>query len=364
QGTRIAYISTRDVSTGEIYTMNPDGTGRTRLTNNTSSESTPVFSPDGSKIMYTSNASGNSEVYVMNADGTNAVNLTNNPSSDYSAAFSRDGSKITFISSRDASQWLAEVYIMNADGSGQTRVTTHGFSGNSYSDAPEFSPDGQKILYSQAPVGRSDLGKIRLINIDGTDPEVVGDLQSEANTSPVFNEDGTLIFFKGEPIGPVGVERSELFKMNVDGTGVVQLTTNTKTERNPSFFASQLDSDGDGIGDSCDVVFDTTTPVGSTVVVNGPGPIVTFSSVSVQGTTSFAVLEDDPDGLPSGFAFCPSCDAYDISTTASYSPPVSVCLPVPNSVSSEDFLNLRLFHGENGVLVDRTTERYTADSGV
>ncbi len=441
QGTKVVYISTRDTATGEIYTMNPDGTGRVRLTTNTYNESTPIFSPDGTKIMYTSNASGNSEIYLMDSDGSGpATNLTNNPSADHSGAFSRDGTKITFISERDAAQWLAEVYIMNADGSGQTRVTTHGYSGNRYSDAPEFSPDGSKIVYSMAPVGSSQLGKIHLINIDGTEPEVVGDLASEANTSPTFNEDGSVIFFKGEPIGPVGTERSELFKMNADGTGVVQLTTNTKTERNPSFFTGQLDADNDGIGDACDIApptdtdgdgvadeedncplianpgqedadldgtgdacdpdddgdgfadeadncplvpnptqadadgddqgdacdetFDVETPVGTAVSVAGAGPIVTFSSIESAGTTSFSEYFPADEDTPLGYAFCPTCQAWEITTTADYTPPVTVCLPVPAEMSEPDYLALRLLHGEDDGFVDRTSGRMTDGQGV
>ncbi|MEE8575969.1 MAG: DPP IV N-terminal domain-containing protein, partial [candidate division Zixibacteria bacterium] len=66
----------------EIYVMNADGTEQTRLTNNTSSDGSPSWSPDGGKIAFASRRDGNWEIYVMNADGTEQTRLTNNNSSD------------------------------------------------------------------------------------------------------------------------------------------------------------------------------------------------------------------------------------------------------------------------------------------
>ena len=76
--------------------MNADGSGVTRLTNNTSSDAYPVFSPDGQKIAFTSTRDGNSEIYLMNADGTNQTRLTNNTSFDGWPSFSPDSQKIVF----------------------------------------------------------------------------------------------------------------------------------------------------------------------------------------------------------------------------------------------------------------------------
>ena len=50
--------------------MNADGTGQTNLTNNVAVDSWPAWSPDGTKIAFTSQRDGNGEIYSMNADGT------------------------------------------------------------------------------------------------------------------------------------------------------------------------------------------------------------------------------------------------------------------------------------------------------
>jgi dipeptidyl aminopeptidase/acylaminoacyl peptidase len=62
--------------------MNADGTNPTQLTNNAAASQQPRFSPDGSKIAFSSVGNGNFEVYVMNADGSNQTNLTKNTGGD------------------------------------------------------------------------------------------------------------------------------------------------------------------------------------------------------------------------------------------------------------------------------------------
>ena len=68
--------------------MNADGSNQTRLTNNPADDSLPSFSGDGSKIAFISTRDGpNQEIYVMNADGSNQTRLTNNPAGDVSPSF-------------------------------------------------------------------------------------------------------------------------------------------------------------------------------------------------------------------------------------------------------------------------------------
>jgi len=84
---RIAFSSNRD-GDFEIYVMNADGSGQTRLTSNSVHDFRPAWSPDGEQIAFGVLVSdSNAEVYVMNADGSGRTRLTNDPAGDSAASW-------------------------------------------------------------------------------------------------------------------------------------------------------------------------------------------------------------------------------------------------------------------------------------
>ena len=82
----------------DIWTMHPDGTGKTQLTNTGNNEQ-PSWSPDGTRIVFVSTRDGNHDIYVMDADGANPTRLTNNTDTEGGPVFSPDGTKIAFQAS-------------------------------------------------------------------------------------------------------------------------------------------------------------------------------------------------------------------------------------------------------------------------
>jgi len=114
----IAFVSTRDGNT-EIYAMNPDGSGQTRLTDNSSDDYAASWSPDGEKIAFSSYLGDNDEIHVMNADGSGQTRVTDNPAHDRFPSWSPDGEKIVFTSYRYGN---SDIDVMNADGSDQSRL--------------------------------------------------------------------------------------------------------------------------------------------------------------------------------------------------------------------------------------------------
>ena len=83
---RIAFASNR-AGNFEIYVMNANGTGVTRITHNSAFDDEPAWSPDGTKLAFVSERAGNAEIYVMNANGTGVTRLTNNPAIDEEPAW-------------------------------------------------------------------------------------------------------------------------------------------------------------------------------------------------------------------------------------------------------------------------------------
>jgi len=103
----IAYVSTQDGNL-EIYAVAADGSGQVNLTNHPARDQDPSWSPDGSRIAWSSSAGGaHQDIWVMNADGSQRANYT--PEADTTGAagtgvqpsWSPDGSAIAFASNGD-----------------------------------------------------------------------------------------------------------------------------------------------------------------------------------------------------------------------------------------------------------------------
>jgi TolB protein len=156
-GSRIAFSSKREDNT-DVSVMRVDGTGATRLTQHEANDGYPSWSPDGARIAFHTNRNGNYEIYVMNADGSEPVRLTDHPADDYNPAWSPDGSRIAFDSDRDEIEG-DEIYVVGPDGSGLAQVVEKGVF-------PAWSPDGKKILFAWEglyAVGADGSGRSRLL---------------------------------------------------------------------------------------------------------------------------------------------------------------------------------------------------------
>ena len=87
-----------------------------RLTNHSETDGTPAWSPDGTRIAFTSDRDGdNDEIYVMNADGSGVTRLTNHSASDWMPTWSPDGARIAFASQRDGD---FEIYVIDVPAPG------------------------------------------------------------------------------------------------------------------------------------------------------------------------------------------------------------------------------------------------------
>jgi Tol biopolymer transport system component len=107
-------------SNGVIYTINPGGGGKTKVTRDGDE---PSYSPNGKRIAYSESDGHDYEIYTINAGGGGKVQLTNNNTEDQEPSYSPDGKKIVY-SGNDGNE--SELYTINSGGGGKFKVADNG----------------------------------------------------------------------------------------------------------------------------------------------------------------------------------------------------------------------------------------------
>jgi uncharacterized protein YjdB len=131
---RIAFSSNR-AGDYDLELADADGGNRRVLSAGTGVDGEPVWSPDGTRLVFASARGGAAQLYSVGIDGGDLRQLTASPGASTSPAFSPDGHTIAFVSSRDGGY---EIYLMDADGGNQRRITHT----DSRELAPRFFPGG------------------------------------------------------------------------------------------------------------------------------------------------------------------------------------------------------------------------------
>jgi Tol biopolymer transport system component len=166
------------------------------------------YSEEEKRIVYTSQASGDLEIWTMQPDGLNKKQLTRSPGYDGDPSVSRDGRRIAYRSTRirgeaaerkarqelneeRASITPSEIFVMNFNGSDQKQITSFGCTVLS----PVWAPDNRRIVFSSdLPSCDGKNFELFLINLDGT-----GLLQltrnSELSIEATFSLDGAKIAY-------------------------------------------------------------------------------------------------------------------------------------------------------------------------
>jgi len=240
---------------GEIFSINVDGSGQRQLTDGTHFDGYGAWSPNGSRIAFTSNRGGQAGLYTMRADGSDAIhvstpaafggpylmswssqnvlayswvtdagqegNLVTIPAAGgtpftlqtdqviATGDWSPDGNRIAFVSTRDGG--TSHIFVINTDGTGLTEISklTGAAEG-----APSWSADGRHIAFMRAFTS----GGIWYVNPDGSSPVQV--TTNSVDAYPAWSPDGSRIAFTSTRDGP-----GDLYVVNADGSNLQRLTT-------------------------------------------------------------------------------------------------------------------------------------------
>jgi dipeptidyl aminopeptidase/acylaminoacyl peptidase len=161
----------------ELFTINVDGTGERRLTDNHTFDLFPAWSPDGSKIAFSRFELGscvnqfsscNWDIVTIDPDGAGEVNLLHNDEANLNPNWSPDGAQIAFSSTLD-SCCVGEIFTMKADGTGLRQLTSFPHPGDWFTSLdPAWSPDGTEIVFSAGYAG-SNHDEIQTVDVDHGD---------------------------------------------------------------------------------------------------------------------------------------------------------------------------------------------------
>ena len=223
-GTQILFTSTRASDT-EIFAMSTDGSGVRQLTADDAIDwvSAEGFSPDGSRILFTGNLDGDREIFVMNADGTGVSQLTSNDDYETDPIWSPDGSRILFTSDRDGGYGL---YTMRPDGTGVRQLTESGTDNFS----PDWSPDGSRILFTSDRDGERELF---IVDSDGSNERRLTD-NDTLDFSPDWSPDGTRAVFWAHEYQDDDYQdpalRAMVALINGDGKPIIEPLTSPETD--------------------------------------------------------------------------------------------------------------------------------------
>ena len=221
---------------GQIYLINPDGTSQEPIVFGVADASFS-FSPDGTRIVFTSGKSRNdftrlriATVPAPEGAATEGKLLTPRNLDSIYPAWAPDGKTIFFTSGYADDQGFS-ISLIQSNGTGLKKLTT----GTWFDFDPAVSPDGKWVIFSRTPIVPEDADfpfrwSLMEMRPDGSDLHLLAKIAAGnqcicADWSP----DGTKIAYESTP-DPVRINNAQIFIMNANGTGRTQLTRGPDNE--------------------------------------------------------------------------------------------------------------------------------------
>ncbi len=224
-GTMLVYASKQNSQNFDIYRKAVDGRTVTQVTSDPADDMMPAIAPDGKHIAFVSNRTGNWDVFTMSTEGGPPTQITFESDDEVQPTWSPDGKQLAFArKNARTSRW--EIWTASAMQPSGSTFLCEGF-------LPRWCPDASNscLLFQRARQQGSrfyGVWTIQLRNGQSLNPTEIVSAQNAAIIQPSWAPDGKRIVFTTvvDPVAQAGdlPEQSDLWVINVDGTGRARLT--------------------------------------------------------------------------------------------------------------------------------------------
>ena len=206
-GTRVVVSSERG-GNADLWTLPAGGGEMQQLTTDLTPDWAVRWSPDGQQVAFHAYRSGNRDIWVMPADGGTARQLTANEAGERYPAWSPDGDEIAYFSNR---RGVSDIWVVSVESGEERLLVESPFADN----LPAWSPDGQWVAFRSRRSGQNQVWRVPAA---GGEPEQL--TNGDSAFQPQWSPDGRDIYFSrgGEQFWALSLDaRSERLLADLTG---------------------------------------------------------------------------------------------------------------------------------------------------